>query len=420
MIETKFKQGELCAIPTDWAEGRFCDFLQTFSSGATPYRGNPRNYIGSIPWISSGELNYNVITDTLEHISENAQKQTNLKLHKPGTFLMAITGLEAAGTRGKCAFVGVPATTNQSCMAINGTDKMDTSYLYWFYRFWSETLAFKFCQGTKQQSYTAAIVKSLPIYTPDNIVEQQRIASALTSVDNLLSSLDKLIAKKRDIKQGAMQQLLTGKTRLKGFTEPWGKYDVKDLGIFMKGHGISKAQAQSGDIPAVRYGELYTVHNNYIKTFQSCISQEVANEAVILQKGDILFACSGETKEEIGKCAAYIDDFQAYVGGDIIILRTDNAKYSALFLGFILNTPSVARQKAGKGQGDAIVHISKDALASITIHLPSLREQQAIAIALKSIDDEIAALEAKRKKYEAVKQGMMQQLLTGKIRLINQ
>ncbi len=100
MIETKFKQTELCRIPEDWDIGTFADFLITFSAGATPYRGIPDNFVGTIPWISSGELNYCEIENTREHISSDAQKNTHLTLHKPGTFLIAITGLEAAGTRG--------------------------------------------------------------------------------------------------------------------------------------------------------------------------------------------------------------------------------------------------------------------------------------------------------------------------------
>lgn len=221
MKETKFKDTEIGRIPEDWEIGYFGDVLCTFSAGATPYRGIPDYYNGKINWISSGELNYNVIYDTIEHISEEALRNTNLCLHAPGTFLMAITGLEATGTRGKCAFVGVPSTTNQSCLAINGTNKMDIKYLYWYYRMYGDYLAFKYSQGTKQQSFTATIVKNLPITYPKQVIEQHRIASALTSIDNLISSLGKLIEKKKNIKQGAMQQLLTGKTRLKGFTEPW-------------------------------------------------------------------------------------------------------------------------------------------------------------------------------------------------------
>jgi type I restriction enzyme S subunit len=405
MIETKFKQTEIGLIPEDWN-------TKTIGEISYFYNGTAHESIvdENGRWILVNSKFISTESEVVKHVSKC--------LHPCyiNDILMVMSDVPNGKAIAKCFIVNEDnkySLNQRICRfsIFNGNPR------FIYYALNRNPYYLSFDDGVKQTNLSKKEVINCPLSFPP-LEEQSRIASALTSVDNLLSSLDKLIAKKRDIKQGAMQQLLTGKTRINGFTEPWGKYYVKDLGIFMKGHGISKAQAQSGDIPAVRYGELYTVHNNYIKTFQSCISQEVANEAVILQKGDILFACSGETKEEIGKCAAYIDDFKAYAGGDIIILRTDNAKYSALFLGFILNAPSVARQKAGKGQGDAIVHISKDALASITIHLPSLREQQAIAIALKSIDNDIAALEAKRKKYEAVKQGMMQQLLTGKIRLL--
>jgi type I restriction enzyme S subunit len=416
MIETKFKQGELCAIPTDWAEGRFCDFLQTFSSGATPYRGNPRNYIGSIPWISSGELNYNVITDTLEHISENAQKQTNLKLHKPGTFLMAITGLEAAGTRGKCAFVGVPATTNQSCMAINGTDKMDTSYLYWFYRFWSETLAFKFCQGTKQQSYTAAIVKSLPIYTPDNIVEQQRIASALTSVDNLLSSLDKLIAKKRDIKQGAMQQLLTGKTRLKGFTEPWCTKILGEYSKIYRGGSPRPIEAYLTDsadgVNWIKIGDV-KAGSKYINKTNERIKPSGVPMSRKVYVGDFILSNS----MSFGR--PYILNIDGCIHDGWLVIQDYQETFDKDFLYYALGSDDVFKQYISMAAGSSVKNLNKDKVANVVLSVPNTKsEQQAIASVLSSMDTEIVALEAKRKKYEAVKQGMMQQLLTGKIRLI--
>lgn len=217
----EYRQTEFGPIPSDWILCTFQDVLATFSSGATPYRGIPEYYKGNVRWISSGELNFNKIFDTIEHISQQAVRNANLRVHQPGTFLMAITGLEAEGTRGRCAFVGAPATTNQSCLAINGTERMCTEYLFWFYRMWGQYLAFKYCQGTKQQSYTANIVRNLPIYGPKDISEQQAIAEALSDMDGLIAALDKKIAKKRLIKQGTMQQLLTGKKRLPGFTDPW-------------------------------------------------------------------------------------------------------------------------------------------------------------------------------------------------------
>lgn len=197
-----------------WISGKWKEVLDCFSSGATPYRGNPTFYKGSIKWVSSGELNYNHIIDTQEHISTEAKEKANLTIHPAGTFLMAITGLEAAGTRGSCAILDDPATTNQSCMAIYGTDKMSTEYLFHYYVQHGDELAFQYCQGTKQQSYTAAIVKELPIYYPEDVAEQNAIASVLTSMDNEARALKQKLAKYRQVKQGMMQQLLTGKIRL--------------------------------------------------------------------------------------------------------------------------------------------------------------------------------------------------------------
>ena len=197
-----------------WVPGKWKEVLDCFSSGATPYRGNPAFYKGKIKWVSSGELNYNRIVDTLEHISPEAKEKANLTIHPAGTFLMAITGLEAAGTRGSCAILGAPATTNQSCMAIYGTDKMSTEYLFHYYVQHGDELAFQYCQGTKQQSYTAAIVKELPIYYPEDVTEQNAIASVLSSMDDEIRALEQKLAKYRQVKQGMMQQLLTGKIRL--------------------------------------------------------------------------------------------------------------------------------------------------------------------------------------------------------------
>ena len=206
-------------------------------------------------------------------------------------------------------------------------------------------------------------------------------------------------------------------TELGLLPEDWDVAKLGDIGYFLKGNGISKSQANSGNLCAVRYGELYTLHHNYIKTYNSHISKEVALFATKIQRGDILFACSGETKEEIGKCAAFVDEVEAYAGGDILILRTDQEKCSDIFLGFLLNMPTAANQKAAKGQGDAVVHISKAALENLSIPLPPIEEQCRIASALTSIDNLIDSLDRLIAKKRDIKQGAMQQLLSGKKRL---
>lgn len=263
---------------------------------------------------------------------------------------------------------------------------------------------------TNGRSLSAAFLARPPL------AEQKAIASALSDADALIESLEELLAKKRKIKQGAMQELLTGHRRLPGFDERWSNVLLSELGKFTKGSGVTREQSRSGSLPCIRYGEIYTVHHDHVHDFYSWISSDVAATATRLKNGDLLFAGSGETREEIGKCVAFLSDAEAYAGGDIVILRPEGC--DSRFLGYALNTAAVISQKASLGQGDAVVHISATALGSIALRLPEKEEQTAIATVLADMDADIAALEAKLAKARDLKQGMMQQLLTGRIRLV--
>ena len=232
----------------------------------------------------------------------------------------------------------------------------------------------------------------------------------------MISATEKLIAKKQDIKKGLMQELLTGKRRLPGFTKEWCRLTLKEIGLFKKARGISRSNAQSGSIRAIRYGELYTLHDRYVVTYGSHISTQVASEATLVKRGDILFAASGETKEEIGKCAAIIDQGEIFAGGDIIVF-TPSVATDPFFLGTVLNTENVIKQKAEKGQGDAVVHIHIPELEKISISIPSFEEQVAIGKIIFEFDSECLVLYKKLKKLHDIKQGMMSELLTGRIRL---
>jgi type I restriction enzyme S subunit len=197
--------------------------------------------------------------------------------------------------------------------------------------------------------------------------------------------------------------------------EDWEVHPLSTVGTFSKGQGVRKNEAASGEIPCIRYGEIYTHHNDVVRTYNSYISRAVAGTSKRLTKGDVLFAGSGETKEEIGKAVAFLDDGEVYAGGDIVILSPRNQ--SSEFLGYLLNAPMVVRQKASKGQGDAVVHISSTALGAVVVPLPSFNEQRAIATALSDVDALLAAQDKLIAKKRDIKQAAMQQLLTGKQRL---
>lgn len=199
--------------------------------------------------------------------------------------------------------------------------------------------------------------------------------------------------------------------------EDWEVVRLENVGSFTKGCGISRNDSQTGKIPAVRYGELYTDHNNYIKQFKSFISSEVAKTARKMKTGCILFTASGETKEDIGKAVAFLDDIEAYAGGDLIILNP-KADYCSLYLGYTLNSLISVRQRAMVAQGDSVVHITTGAIRDTAIPVPyNLAEQQNIASALSSIDKLIDDLGRTIQKKQLIREGAMEELLSGKKRL---
>lgn len=411
-VTQEYKQTEFGPIPSDWILCTFQDVLVTFSSGATPYRGIPEYYKGNVRWISSGELNYNKIFDTVEHISQQAVRNTNLRVHQPGTFLMAITGLEAEGTRGRCAFIGAPATTNQSCLAINGTERMCTEYLYWFYRMWGQYLAFKYCQGTKQQSYTANIVRNLPIYGPKDISEQQAIAEALNDIEGLIAGLDKKIAKKHLIKQGAMQQLLTGKKRLPGFTGDWIEIRLGDYTAMNSGGTPSSSipEYYNGDIPFLSISDI-TISGKYIKKTEKTITKKGLknSSARRFPRGTIMYAMYAS----LGKTS--IADIELSCSQAILGI-TPNDKIDSNYLYYCLSF--IENNVKEIGQTGTQTNLSKQIVQDFLLYIPNQgNEQQAIATILTDMDKEIADLETKRDKYRLLKSGMMQKLLTGQIRL---
>ena len=205
-------------------------------------------------------------------------------------------------------------------------------------------------------------------------------------------------------------------TSIGSIPDDWDAIPLSKVGVFGKGSGVTRANAQSGNIPCVRYGEIYTSHNDFIKAFYSHISPEIASTATKLKKGDILFAGSGETKEEIGKAVAFLGNEEAYAGGDIIIL-SPNMESSSMYLGYVLNSKAAVAQKASMGQGDAVVHIHAKELADVVIPWPKVDEQERIADALSTIDALITGLDEAIEKKRQIKEGLMQNLLTGRKRL---
>jgi type I restriction enzyme S subunit len=173
--------------------------------------------------------------------------------------------------------------------------------------------------------------------------------------------------------------------------EDWEVKSLENIGLFKKGKNIPKKDLISEGVPCVLYGEIYTEYNFTSNKLNSFIPHAIAQQSTSINKGDILFAGSGETAEEIGKCFTYLGDEKACAGGDINIFCPLND--DSTFLGYLLNSVQVNKQKSNLGQGSSVVHIYSSSLKTILIPLPLLPEQQAIASALNDVDALITALE---------------------------
>jgi type I restriction enzyme S subunit len=288
-------------------------------------------------------------------------------------------------------------------------DRLDPKYFGYFLqskRYWDWIAAESIRSG--QPGINARQISALTVDVPD-ISNQREIAAQLEDAERHVEALEELIAKRTAVRLGVAQQLLTGHIRLPGFRDDWTDQSVGELGTFLKGRGIKRDDVRARGVPCIRYGEIYTGFADYTNVTLSFVSSFIAETALRLRTGDLLFAGSGETKEDIGKCIAYVGEVDAVAGGDIVVLRGNG--YDPVFLATLLNTAPIAAQKARAGQGDAVVHISSKAIAALQLRLPSLPEQQAIASMIIDLDNEIAVLRRRKTAADAIKSGLIQALL---------
>ena len=408
MIETRFKKMDIGEIPKDWEIDIIGNLCKT-ASGGTPSRSNLSFYNGDIKWFTTGELNDGYLYDSIEHINKEALNNSSAKLFDTGSVLMAMYG----ATIGKLGVLTQAATTNQACCAFEHSSILSL-YLFYYLLFKRKAIIELGC-GAGQPNISQDIIKSILLFYPSNKEEQQRIVTCLNDIDTLLSILDKKIEKKNLIKQGALQQLLTGEKRLEGFNKPWIEKRLGDMSTMNSGGTpSSKVQAfYNGGIPFLSISDM-TAQGKYIYSTEKKISELglINSSARIVNKGTILYAMYAS----LGKCS--ISAIKMAISQAVLGINVNTAILDNVFLYYYLSF--IENKVVAMGQTGTQSNLSKELVQNFVLKIPvDLTEQIAIATILSDMDAEIEALETKRSKYEQVKQGMMQQLLTGKIRLID-
>lgn len=272
----------------------------------------------------------------------------------------------------------------------------------------------RFDDGVNQTHLLNRVFQKCPLPIPPTKAEQEAIAEALSDADALIESLAQLLAKKRHLKQGTMQQLLTGKKRLPGFSGEWEAKRLGDVATFYKGKGLPKSALNPyGDEPCIHYGELFT---QYPETIGETISY-TDNSGVTFRSvaNDVLMPTSDVTPRGLAKASCVRID-GVILGGDILVIRSDTKLVFGSFLSYLIRHEE--EQVLQLVTGSTVFHLYGTDMKKFTFSMPTLSEQIAIATILSDMDAELTALEEKLVKARAIKQGMMQELLTGRIRLV--
>jgi len=276
----------------------------------------------------------------------------------------------------------------------------------------------KYATGLKVYGVSKKNLKLVQIPRPP-LPEQTAIATVLSDTDTLIEKLEKLIIKKKAIKQGAMQQLLTGKKRLPGFS---GKWEVKKLGEIGETYGglsgKKKSDFDGGKYPYIPFMNIMSnpVIDLQYFDYVNIRGDEKQNKAI---KGDLFFNGSSETPEEVGMCSVLQGDIPSlYLNSFCFGFRLNkDLKTDGLYLSYFFRSPVGRQLIFSLAQGATRYNLSKINFMKLKIPYPNPIEQTAIATILSDMDAEIVSLEKKRDKYIMLKQGMMQQLLTGRIRI---
>jgi len=271
----------------------------------------------------------------------------------------------------------------------------------------------------KDPNITSKDIREFPLALPQ-LAEQQAIAEVLSDADALIEALEQLLAKKRQIKQGAMQELLIGQKRLPGFAGEWEVRSMQALGQTYGGlTGKCKTDFGQGNARYIPFMNVMsgTVIDPAWLELVNVASGESQNSA---QMGDLFFNGSSETPEEVGFCSVLMHEIgNLYLNSFCFGFRLHpGAKANGLFLAYWFRSRNGRKAMAILAQGATRYNIAKSAFLKLEISLPSEQEQTAIATVLSDMDAELAALEVKLAKARSLKQGMMQELLTGRIRLV--
>ncbi|HEY3959863.1 MAG TPA: restriction endonuclease subunit S [Solirubrobacteraceae bacterium] len=357
--------------------------------------------------------------------SKFISKEANYSLRRSqvvdGDLLMTITG--NVGRVVLLDSVGI-ANINQHIARIRIRDqRFDPDFIYHYLS--QEQVKENYDSITTGQAYpqlSLVQVRDTVVKAPP-INEQRVVAASLNAADSLIAVLGRMIVKKETIKQGMMQRLLTSETRLPGFIESWREVTLGDVVSYVKTVAISRARLDtSSPLRYLHYGDIHTSPTVSLDAAQAVmphVSATLARTAGRLQIGDLVLVDASEDQTGVGKSVEVTSVPRDGIvpGLHTIAARFDKAVIADGFKAYLQFIPAFRAALLRLAAGTKVLATTRSHISSVVLSLPNIDEQRAIAGVLRGCDAEIEALYARLAKARAIKQGMMQELLTGRTRL---
>jgi type I restriction enzyme, S subunit len=424
-VPAGYKRTEVGAIPGDWCVRELCSLTRSHNSGIYKRQalyGRGCNIVG----VSDIYDIDTVDGQSFAYVPLSAQECAKHTLH-PDDLLYGESSLVREGIA-RTVYVtkrgaGTAFAWHTRRYSVE-QGKVLSSYLYYYLQ--SRPARMHMISHSIQTAITGintVAYFACPIAIPLP-PEQRAIAEALSDVDGLIGALESLIVKKRAVKQGALQQLLTGKTRLPGFSGEWERVLLGNHVTFLKTGVNSRAElTDDGPIKYLHYGDIHT--SNQVRldpqvTSMPSLPEKRALALGRLRDGDLVLVDASEDLDGVGKSVEICGVSGAVIvaGLHTIAARFDKAVIADSFKAYLQFCPAFRDQLKRLAAGTKVFATNRTHISSVEIWLPGTKEQTAIATVLFDMDAEITALERRRDKTRGIKQGMMQRLLTGRVRLV--